>query len=626
MSLPKPRAGREDSDIQEPDEEVNEQEIRLTMKRGTIIFAIVIMMVATGMTGTCFALGWPTPGAVITTTGKVGNYVQKKQKKNQAKPLMAAGNTSQLIDAKKAAITGNLKGARDLFRSYVTNYHGDPVGYYELARIELILKNPAEAVSLAQKAVGLNPERIWYQLFLAELYQISGKPVDAIPIYEKVVQDNPENPDYQYQLAALYLQSEKFTEAIAIYDRIEEETGVSEEVSLQKQKIYLHLNDLVNAEKEVRKLITAFPGESKYQAILAEFYLANNMPEKALATYRKIAETDPENPYIHMSLADYYRKTGDKEKAFEELKLGFSNPHLDIDAKVTILLSFYSVNEIYNNLKDQAFALANILITTHPNDPKAWSIYGDFLTQDKKYSEARDAFLKVLAFDSTRYAVWEQVLRLDLQESRYDHLLNYGKRAINLFPDQPVPYLFAGLAALQLKQNENALKLFRSGASLVADNDELLSQFYMYEGDACHALKNEDEAFKAYEKSLKLKNDNSYVLNNYAYYLSVKGIELEKAAGMAQKAVILDPENASFQDTYGWVFFKQGKYAEAEEWIRKAVENKEEPSPEVLEHYGDVQFKLGNQTKAVEYWIKAKGKGEGSEKLGKKIAEKKYFP
>ena len=622
----KPHAGREDSDIQEPDEEGNEQEIRLTMKRETIIFAIVIVMVATAMTGTCFASGWLTPGPVITTTGKVGNSEQKKQKKNQAKPVMAAGNTSQLIDAKKAAITGNLKGARDLFRNYVTNYPGDPVGYYELARIEVILKNPAEAVNLAKKAVELNPERIWYQLFLAEMYQISGKPVDAIPIYEKVVQDNPENPDYQYQLAALYLQSEKFTEAIAIYDRLEEETGVSEEVSLQKQKIYLHLNDLVNAEKEVQKLIAAFPGESKYQAILAEFYLANNMSEKALATYLKIAETDPENPYIHMSLADYYRKTGDKEKAFEELKLGFSNPNLDIDDKVTILLSFYSVNEIYNNLKDQAFALANILINTHPTDPKAWSIYGDFLTQDKKYSEARDAFLKVLTFDSTRYAVWEQVLRLDLQESRYDHLLNYGKRAIELFPDQPVPFLFTGLAALQLKQNENALTLFRSGASLVADNDELLAQFYMYEGDACHALKNEDEAFKAYEKSLKLKNDNAYVLNNYAYYLSVKGVELEKAAGMAQKAVILDPENASFQDTYGWVFFKQGKYAEAEEWIRKAVESKEEPSSEVLEHYGDVQFKLGNHAKAVEYWIKAKGKGEGSEKLGKKIAEKKYLP
>lgn len=596
------------------------------MKRGSVTPAIIIVLLAGLLTGSCYASGWCTAVCSRHNGERISIPDKKKQKKNQEGTAAVAGNTSQLIDAKKEAIIGNLKGARELFRKYVESYPGDPVGYYELARMEVMLKNPADAVTLARKAVQLNPDRIWYQLFLAELYQMSGKPAEAIPIYEKVVTDNPENPDYQYQLAALYLQDEKFREAIGVYNRIEEEAGVSEEISLQKQKIYLHLNDLENAENEVQKLIAAFPGESRYQAILAEFYLANNMPEKALATYRKIAETDPENPYIHMSLADYYRKTGNKEKAFEELKLGFANPNLDIDAKVTILLSFYSVNEIYNNLKDQAFTLASILINTHPGDPKAWSIYGDFLTQDKKYVEAREAFLKVLSLDSTRYAVWEQVLRLDLQESQYDHLLTYGKRAMELFPDQPVPFLFTGLAALQLKQYDVSLKIFRSGASLVADNDDLLAQFYMYEGDASHALKNEEEAFKAYEKSLKLKNDNAYVLNNYAYYLSVKGVELEKAANMAQKAVILDPENSSFQDTYGWVFFMQGKYKDAEEWIRKAIENKEEPSSDVLEHYGDVQYKLGNQTKAVEYWIKAKGKGEGSEKLGKKIAEKKYLP
>jgi len=596
------------------------------MKRGSVTPAIIIVLLAGLLTGSCYASGWCTAVCSRHDGERISIPDKKKQKKNQEGTAAVAGNTSQLIDAKKEAIIGNLKGARELFRKYVESYPGDPVGYYELARMEVMLKNPADAVTLARKAVQLNPDRIWYQLFLAELYQMSGKPAEAIPIYEKVVTDNPENPDYQYQLAALYLQDEKFREAIGVYNRIEEEAGVSEEVSLQKQKIYLHLNDLENAENEVQKLIAAFPGESKYQAILAEFYLANNMPEKALATYRKIAETDPENPYIHMSLADYYRKTGNKEKAFEELKLGFANPNLDIDAKVTILLSFYSVNEIYNNLKDQAFTLASILINTHPGDPKAWSIYGDFLTQDKKYVEAREAFLKVLSLDSTRYAVWEQVLRLDLQESQYDHLLTYGKRALELFPDQPVPFLFTGLAALQLKQYDVSLKIFRSGASLVADNDDLLAQFYMYEGDASHALKNEEEAFKAYEKSLKLKNDNAYVLNNYAYYLSVKGVELEKAANMAQKAVILDPENSSFQDTYGWVFFMQGKYKDAEEWIRKAIENKEEPSSDVLEHYGDVQFKLGNSSKALEYWQKAKQKGEGSEMLEKKIAEKKYLP
>ena len=262
---------------------------------------------------------------------------------------------------------------------------------------------------------------------------------------------------------------------------------------------------------------------------------------------------------------------------------------------------------------------------THPKDPKVFSIYGDWLVQDKKYPEARETFLRVLALDSSRYAVWEQVLQLDLQLNEYEHLIIYSAKASELFPDQPLPLLFSGLANLQLKKDEAALKALAAGANLVVDNNELLAQFYMYQGDALHGMKREAEAFSAYERSLKLKDDNGYVLNNYAYYLSLEGKELDKAEKMAKKAVTLDPENASFQDTYGWVLFKQEKYREAAEWILKALQSKEEPSAEVLEHYGDVQYKLGDAGGALEFWLKAKQKGPGSELLDKKISEKKYY-
>jgi Tfp pilus assembly protein PilF len=354
--------------------------------------------------------------------------------------------------------------------------------------------------------------------------------------------------------------------------------------------------------------------------------MASNQEEKALATYKSISEMDPENAYIHMSLADYYRKKGDKTKSFEELKLGFANPNLDVDSKINILLAFYTVNQIYNDMKEQGFTLSKILMETHPKDPKVYSIYGDFLLQDKKYSEARETFLKVLSLDSSRYPIWEQVLQLDLQLNELEHLRVYSKKTTELFPEQPLPYLFAGIANLQLKLNEDAYQMLNYGANLVVDNDDLLAQFYMYKADALHALKREPEAFAFYEKSLNLNDSNAYVLNNYAYYLSVKGQELDKAERMAKKAVTLDPDNPSFQDTYGWIFFMQGNYPAAREWILKAITNPaEEPSAEVLEHYGDVLYKLGDTASAIEYWIKAKSKGPGSPTLDKKIADKKYY-
>lgn len=569
-------------------------------------------------------------GGLPQTEGNTIADAQTQDKKHakrekQDSTAINRGNPGMLIDAKKEAIIGNSKGAMDMFRHYVNRYPDDPVGYFELSRLEAEQKHYDEATRLCREACRLDPANTWYSLFLAELCQGTSQIKEAVDIYEGLTAKSPGNVDYLYQLAALYLQSEKYQDAIKIYNRIDEIAGVSEEIAIQKQRIYLHLNDLKGAEHEIQKLILAFPDEPRYYSILAEFYMANNMPDKALETYKKIAVMDPDNAYIHMSLADYYRKAGDKERSFEELKLGFANPNLDVDTKVNILLSFYTVNEIYNDLKDQAFILAGILIETHPKDPKVFSIYGDLLLQDKKVAEARETFLKVLSLDSSRYAIWEQVLQLDLQAGEFEHLRIYSKKSIDLFPDQPLPFLFLGLAELQLKNYQAAIKALALGGNLVADNNELLAQFYMYQGDALHGMKNNEEAFMAYERSLKLNDDNSYVLNNYAYYLSLEGRELEKAENMSEKAVKLDPQNTSFQDTYGWVLFKQGKYKQAEEWILKAVKGEESPSAEVLEHYGDVMYNLGDAGKALEYWQKAKEKGTGSTLLDKKINDKKYY-
>jgi Tfp pilus assembly protein PilF len=94
---------------------------------------------------------------------------------------------------------------------------------------------------------------------------------------------------------------------------------------------------------------------------------------------------------------------------------------------------------------------------------------------------------------------------------------------------------------------------------------------------------------------------------------------------MSKKAVTLDPKNSSFQDTYGWVLFKLQRYDDARTWVGKALEDKDSVSAEVMEHYGDILFKLGDAGQALEYWQKAKAKGPGSALLDKKIAEKKLI-
>jgi len=435
---------------------------------------------------------------------------------------------------------------------------------------------------------------------------------------------DPDNIDYYQEQALNYIYGGDFKNAIKSYDILEEKMGITEEISIQKEKIYIMTGKTDKAIIEIKKLSDAYPDEPRYLEMLAELYMTAGIYDQALITYNRILKIDPENPYINISLSDYYRKKGDIEKSNQYLRAGFANPNLDIDSKVNILLAYYSVNEIYGTHKEEAFELATILVTTHPNDPKAHSIYADLLVQDKRYDEARQAFYKVLSLDSTKYLVWEQLLFVESELEDYVAMSSVSKRAINLFPDQPLPYLFSGAAEFQLKHFESAAESFEMGAKFVAGNDQMLAQFYSYLGDTYFQLKENAKSDEAYEKVLKIDPANAMVLNNYAYYLSLRNEKLEKAEQMAKKAVDLDPENGANQDTYGWVLYKLGRYEEAKTWIGKAIENREE-SAVVVEHYGDVLWQLGDKKEAVKYWEKALKIGQGSEFLEKKVQDKTLY-
>ncbi|MEZ5196430.1 MAG: tetratricopeptide repeat protein [Bacteroidales bacterium] len=489
-----------------------------------------------------------------------------------------------------------------------------------------IMQNaPQEAFVLAGKAAEIDPNNEYYQLLYASLLQSFDQYDKAAKVYQKVIESNPMNLEYYNKLALAYLYADKIDDAIEVYDDLEAKIGITEEVSLKKQAIYLQERKVDKAIGEVENLIKQFPNETRYYAILAELCLSNGKEDKALEAYQKIIELDPEDPYIHISLADYYRKMGQEEKAFEELKLGFANPKLEIDTKVQILITYYTVTEIYEDLKDQALELSEILIEAHPNNPKSYSIYGDFLYQDKKFEGARDAFRKVISLDSSKYLVWEQLLFSESELNDIDALLDESRMTIELFPEQPLPYLFAGGVLYQKKLWDECIDILNQGVYYVVNNVLMEAQFYAYLGDAYNQVNEDKKSDEAYDKVLRLTPDNDYVLNNYAYYLSLRKENLEKAAEMAKKATELKPNSSSNQDTYGWVLYQMGNYEEARIWIEKAIGNESDPSAVILEHYGDVMWKLGNESEAYDWWLKALDAGKGSEFLEKKVEDRMLY-
>lgn len=529
------------------------------------------------------------------------------------------------FNGNKEKMLGNYDLAEVLFSQALKIDPNSAATMYELANIYAFQNNKNQALFYSKKAAEIDPRNVWYQMLYAECLKESKQPAEVANVYKKLVNDYPDRIDFYYELANAYLFANKPNDAIKTYNRIEERVGVTEDASLQKLKIYKGTNQFDKAVEEAKKLIKTFPKEGKYYGMLGELYQEKGMYDKAFEAYNELLRVDSTNAYVHLSLADYYRNLKQNDKAFQEIKIAFKSKELDIDTKIKILLSYYSITETYTELKADADELCKIIVEVHPDEAKAFSMYGDFLYRDKKLEEARKQFRKAIELDKEKYALWNQLLLIDSELNDYTSMQKESKEAMELFPNQALPYFFNGASNVQLKNYKEAISSLTDGKEFVFENKPLLAQFYATIGDAQNQLKNYAASDSAYDKALENDPDNIYVLNNYAYYLSLRNFNLEKAEAMSKKCNDLSPNNNSYQDTYGWVLYKMGKFEEAKLWIGKAIENGGKANGTLLEHYGDILYKLGDINNALKYWMDAKNAGGTSEHIDKKIADKKLY-
>jgi tetratricopeptide (TPR) repeat protein len=197
---------------------------------------------------------------------------------------------------------------------------------------------------------------------------------------------------------------------------------------------------------------------------------------------------------------------------------------------------------------------------------------------------------------------------------------------MEIFPDVTGFGLYLGIAYYQKKEYQQALATFHAGIALIPkENPGLLSDFYGQLGDTYFRIGEADKAFEAYEEALKYNDRNIGVLNNYAYYLSLLKKDLTKAERMSALAIKMEPDNATYIDTYAWVFFVQGNYLLAKMYIERALSKDETNNAELTDHYGDILYMCGEKEKALEQWIKAREMGKNSPALERKIAEQTYF-
>jgi len=544
----------------------------------------------------------------------------------------------RFVDACKEKIKGNLELAANGFNDCLLLDPNNYASHYELSGLYNAQGRSDLAMSHAKTAALGDPKNEWYLLLYAQLLEDSHHPAEAAAEYQKLIKLAPGKLEYYYGYSYTLIDEGKYKEAIKVYDEIEYQMGASDDITLQKAKVYDRIGDYDKSIEEMRKLIKANPQETSYYAVLSQmfqnraaFYKSKGNKEKEKETNEKmhqiftdLLKTDPTNPFALLSLSEYFLSNQQYDSAFVTYKAALSNPELDIDSKMKVVLKYYYESETDPKVKVQCEELCRIITAVHPAEAKSHAVLADFLYREKRIAEARSEYRRAVDLDKSKYVLWNQLLVIDSELNDYGLMLSDSKDAIELFPSQPLPYFFNGAALIQSRKYAEAIDILNTGLIYVFDNKPLEGQFQANLGDAYYKIKDFKKSDEAYDKALTLDPDNSYVLNNYSYYLSLRNENLEKAEKMSKRSNELEPGNVNFEDTYAWILYRLAKYDLAKETMDKILASTD-PGAVILEHYGDILFRLNQKEDAVKYWLKAKAKGGASEFLDKKISDRKLY-
>ena len=542
-------------------------------------------------------------------------------------PMTTNERTSQqqFVDGCRYRMLGDTTKAMTQFNAVLKTNPENHAALYEIAGIYTDQKQYDKALSYLLPAIKIDGTNKWYRILAADIYEAQGKFADGAEQLKALSQQFPDDADYLYDYAYFLVRNEDYDKAIDAYNRIEKKAGVTEEISVAKKDIYLKLGKPDKAVEEITKLKKAYPDEPSYQAMLVDLYMENGMQDKAMGAIEDLANVDTNNAQAQLALAEYNLKNGNWEKAFDALKVVFADNRVDIDFKVKVLVGYFPMLPSSKARQQEAISLAQILTKTHPQEAKAWALNGDVLSQCNKNQEALDSYLQATKLDDSKFSVWQQVLFLESALDMKEQLLTTSQNVLELFPDQPLAHYYSGVAKVQLKQCEAAIKSFQNVLNMGSDDKDLLSQVYASIGDCQHTLQQYTAADSSYDMSLNFDPQNVYTLNNYSFYLAQRGVNLDKAEKMSFRVVnALAPGNPNYQDTYAWVLYKMKRYDESKTWIEKALATKPNDA-NMLEHYGDILFQLNNPDQAVSEWQKALTAGGDKEKLEKKIRDRQAY-
>ncbi|MCA1732120.1 MAG: tetratricopeptide repeat protein [Acidobacteria bacterium] len=435
----------------------------------------------------------------------------------------------------------------------------NPSAAFTYAKILTRLGRDKEATEFLERTAAVDPTFVPAVMQLVEAYEKERQWLKAAEMLAPLVVQDPLNRDLQRQQAFFYLRGGKPAEARALVEPLVAADTRDTGARFLLAESLAELREFDKAEPIYRRLLEHDPNNVDYLVSFGLTQMANRDYDGAEVSFRAIlgieaaSEVSKRLARTQLAAIGHHRGRYDESLAIA-LEMAESGDRINHQA-INIALDVYRRREQW----DDGIALADRLIAKHGEQQYLLARLMEFLVSGGSNERAAETAKKIESGENGALTLAE----VYIQAKRYEP-------AVEL------------LQTVRQKRPDDIMVLFQLGAAL-----ERAGKI--------------DESEAAFKRVLALNAGHPATLNYLGYMWADRGVNLDEAAAMLEKAVAADPDNGAYLDSLGWVYFRLGKLDLARTYLGKAADAVPD-DPTIQEHLGDLHLKLGDAARALDHY------------------------